>query len=89
MSRDKVVRFPIKGYERWKNRLGPRAVPCHVTLRWLQFPEQSDHLKDGHYMFVDVMTRGSDDTDKKICQLCISKEDILAALGAVDAKPKS
>jgi hypothetical protein len=83
---DKITRFPIRGDQRWKNRLGKRAVPCIVTMRWLQFPEKSDPLEDGHFMFVDVMTapEGQYGPARKLCQLCISKEDLLATLGEVD-----
>jgi hypothetical protein len=78
-----ITRFPTSGFQRWKNRLGKRVAPCIVTQRWLQFPETSAALEDGHYMFVDVMTAGDNDTPRKICQLCVSKEDLLAALNQV------
>ena len=40
---------------RWETLLGERAVSCLVTNRWLQFPEKSEFVGDGNYMFVDVM----------------------------------
>jgi len=80
----KVTRFPIKGYQRWRDRLGKRAVPCMITDRWFQFPEKSDNLKGGHVMFVDVMTKPDGENVRKLCQLSISKEDLLAALKEVD-----
>jgi hypothetical protein len=91
---DKVRRFPIGGYQRWRNSLGKRAVPCIVSSRWLQFPQQSDRFEDGdyedgHYMFVDVMTMFSGEKQKKLCTLCISKEDIRAALEEVDRSSAS
>jgi hypothetical protein len=60
---DDVRPFPIRGFQRWHNALGKRAVPCIVSNRWLQFPEKSDRFEDGDYpdgdyMFVDVMTTG-------------------------------
>jgi hypothetical protein len=92
---DEVRPFPIRGFQRWHNALGKRAVPCIVSNRWLQFPEKSDRFEDGdypdgNYMFVDVMTtadRGQ--TRKTLCTLCISKEDLLAALGEVDKERQS
>jgi hypothetical protein len=87
---DEVSRFPIGGFQRWQNALGKRAVPCIVSNRWLQFPERSDRFEDGDYpdgdyMFVDVMTTAdAGQTRKKLCTLCISKADLLAALGEVD-----
>jgi hypothetical protein len=84
MGDDNVTRFPIRGDQRWKNRLGKRAVACIVTMRWLQLPEKSNALEDGHFMFVDVMTSTDGKDARKLCQLCISKEELLATLGEVD-----
>jgi hypothetical protein len=86
---DQVRRFPIGGFQRWRNALGKRAVPCIVSNRWLQFPEKSDHFEDGEYpdgdyVFVDVLTTTSGGTHKKLCTLCIAKTDLLAAIGEVD-----
>jgi len=70
--------------------MGKRAVPCIVSNRWFQFPEKSDRFEDGDYpdgdyMFVDVMTTSTgEQTRKKLCTLCISKDELLAALSEVD-----
>src|SRR5579864_3535275 len=85
-----IKRFPIGGFQRWRNALGKRAVPCIVSNTWLQFPEKSDRFEDGDYpdgdyMFVNVMTTATGgDAPKKLCTLCISKVDLLAALSEVD-----
>jgi hypothetical protein len=88
---EEVKRFPIGGFQRWHNVLGKRAVPCIVSHRWLQFPERSDRFEDGDYpdgdyMFIDVMTTAAarGHAQKKLCTLCISKADLLAALAEVD-----
>lgn len=86
---EEIKQFPIDGFQRWRNTLGKRAVPCIVSNRWLQFPEKSDRFEDGEYpdgdyMFVDVMTTTAGQTQKKLCTLCISKDDLLAALTEVD-----
>jgi hypothetical protein len=87
---DEVRRFPIGGFQRWHNALGKRAVPSIVSNRWLQFPEKSDRFEDGDYpdgdyMFVNVMTTAADgQTHRKLCTLCISKADLLAAVSEVD-----
>lgn len=75
--------------QRRQGRLGQRAVLCLVSDRWLQFPIDSELLEDGgHYMLVDVMTAPEgilqDGPRRKLCQLCISKEALLAALRAVN-----
>jgi hypothetical protein len=87
---EKIKRFPIAGFQRRHNALGKRAVPCIVSNRWFQFPEKSDRFEDGDYpdgdyMFVEVMTTAADGQyHKKLCTVCISKSNLLAALGEVD-----
>ena len=84
MDEDNITRFPIKTHQRWKNRLGRRAVPCLVSDRWLQFPGNSDLLEGEHYMFVDVMTIADGKNARKLTTVCLSKERVLAALGIVE-----
>ena len=90
MVSENVRPFPVGGFQRWHNALGKRAVTCIVSTRWLRFPERSDRFEDGDYpdgdyMFVDVMTTTSGgETHKKLCTLCIAKDDLLAAIAEVD-----
>jgi hypothetical protein len=88
MADDKIIQFPTKSKERRKNRLGKRAVPCLISDRWLQFAKDVHPLKDGDYVFLDVMTRANGEKERKICQLCVSKQDVIAAIEALDAKRK-
>ena len=83
MSEGNVRKFPVKAFDRIRNKRGKRSVSCLVTDRWFQFAESSDQLPDGNYVFVDVMTGGYDEPAKKICSLCISKEELAKALDNV------
>ena len=83
MVDDKVVGFPIKSWQRQRNQMGVRAVPCEVSDRWLQFPEVSEPLRDVNVMWVDVMTKSEEGKTRKLCRLCISKEDLSKALKSV------
>jgi hypothetical protein len=88
---EQVKQFNIRGFQRWHKR----AVPCIVSNRWLQFPERSDRFEDGDYpdgdyMFVDVMTTADGgQSHRKLCTLCISKADLLAAVSEVDKNQES
>ena len=86
MRDGKIHRFPVDGERRYKNRLGRHAVPCLVSGRYLQFPEISEVVSGGSYMFVDVMAMAIEGEGKprKLTRLCISKEDLMAALEQVD-----
>lgn len=64
---------------------------CQVSGRWLQFPEKAQTVGNGYgtasFMFVDVMTKNSDDVEKKICELVLTKEDLLDILKRITVKP--
>ena len=59
---------------------------CQVSSRWLQFPQSAQEVGGASFMFVDVMTLNGDDQEKKICQLVLTKEDLLAILKRIDVK---
>ncbi len=77
---EKVVKIPITYKQRKLNVLGDGHVPCEVSERWLQFP---DTAEDPRWLPVDVMTMGSDDLPRKICELVLNKEDLLRAVNAI------
>lgn len=80
---DKIKHFP-RGEIR-KNRLNFRKyrVPCQVSERWLQFPQTAHALAAGDFMTVDVMTLGADDKERKICELVLTKQDLLRMIEQV------
>lgn len=82
---EKVIRIPISREQRLLNKHGNGYVPCEVSGRWLQFGAESELIGDKNLLFVDVMTQ-NDSQARKICTLCISKEDIIRALSHVKAK---
>lgn len=85
----KVIKFPITYDERMINEMGLGYVPCEVSGRWLQFPENSDWIGNrGEFMFVDVMTEGGNGEPRKLCHLLLKKEDILRAVNSVKPSPK-
>lgn len=81
-----VTRFPMNGDQRWKNHLGPLAVPCQVTMRWLQLPEESDVFPDKEFLKIDVMTSDSEDDPRKLCELIVTRADLESALAQVRAR---
>lgn len=81
---DKIKHFP-RGTER-RDRLNVRnfRVPCQVSERWLQFHETTHYLKGGDLMIVNVMTMSSQDKERKICELVLTKQDLLRMLEQVE-----
>lgn len=84
MVDDKIVRFPINSSQRWRNRHGKFAVSCLVTDRYLQFDTKSSSVGDGDYVFLNVMTENEDKKSRKLCMLCVSKQDLRAVLDMID-----
>lgn len=80
-NEDKIIRIPISYTQRKINQFGKGFVPCEVSGRWLQFPEK---VTDDRYIPLEVMTEGSGDSPKKICELIVSKEDIMRAINSIE-----
>jgi hypothetical protein len=79
----KVIKFPQKTAPKTKLEVGPRSVSCIISNRWLALAEKSDMICGEEVFFLDVMTKDLRDNDRKICTLCISKEELLKAVGNV------
>lgn len=83
----KVIRIPINSMTRLKNKLGKGAVPCQVSDRWLKFPaESSGHFGEGEFIVLDVMTLDKNEMQRKICELVVTREDLLSAINDVRDK---
>lgn len=79
MSNDKITRFPIKAWERERNRRGKGSVSCAVSSRWLRMSKQDAKQGFGTPVWVDVITDAGDG-EKKLCTLCLTVEELEAAL---------
>lgn len=79
---DKIKKFPISYSKKRKNILGPFTVECQVSGRYLKFHEKSCNLQGGEFITVDVMAMQNEDNkpSRKICELIITREDLLEAL---------
>lgn len=57
------------------------SVRCIISDRWLSFPAQVEaSLQCGEVMTVNVMTRGAKGKPRKICELIVTREDLLDTL---------
>ena len=76
MSR-KIIPFP-RGEKRRRNlALSKYRVPCQVSDRWLQFPKTANAFDNGDFLRVDVMTMGENEKERKICELILTKQDLM------------
>jgi hypothetical protein len=73
-------------------RVGDRkaslTVPCHVSERWLGFAEREQYeVLDEDLIQLDVMTRDEDGAPYKLCELVVSRGDLLRAIAAYGDPP--
>ncbi len=74
---DKIKYFPRGQERRRRLALSKYRVPCQVSDRWLQFPETAHAFHDGDFMRVNVMTMGANEKERKICELVLTKQDLM------------
>lgn len=82
---EKITKFPISYSQRRKNINGPLYVSCQVSGRALQFHKKSHTFEKGEFITIDVMAMQMEDDKpaRKICELIVTKEDLLDALNHV------
>lgn len=84
MDSDDVIPFPVKSFQRQKNKAGRHAALCIVSERWFQFPERGGGpIQLGEPLQISVMTKDRNGNDKKLCELIVTREDLLRAIAAV------
>lgn len=64
------------------------SVPCHVSERWLQFAEREQYaVLDEDLIQLDVMTLDDQGAPYKLCELMVSRGDLLRAIAAYGDPP--
>jgi hypothetical protein len=82
----KVVRIPVSLDRRRRNLAGPGYVPCMLSDRWIRFPKQSDgHFGPGEFISIAVMSGPPGENPRKLCELTVTREDLVRALDSVAA----
>jgi hypothetical protein len=79
-----ITKFPNHQQRRALRNLKNGIVECQVSGRWLKFPEKASEVDGKGFMMIDVMTLGSGEQPRKICELVLTKEDLIAMLNKID-----
>lgn len=82
---NKITKFPNSKERRDRRNLSNNIAECEISGRWLQFPRKAEIVGGKSLMFINVMTNGQDDNPRKICELVLAKEDLLAILEKINA----
>ncbi len=79
----KVEPLPVNAHKAIARKLGPRYVPCMVSGRYLEFPAESGgHFGGGEFIPINVMTVNDENQPRRLCELVLTREQLLAALAA-------
>jgi len=76
---NKIIHIPISYKQRKLNQMGEGYVPCEVSSRWIQFPKEANE----NYIPIDIMTIGENEKPKKICEMIVSKENLIKAINSI------
>lgn len=80
---DNIKHFPRGKVRGERLNFRKYRVPCQVSERWLQFPQTAHALASSDFMTINVMTLGTDDKERKICELVLTKQDLLRMIEQV------
>lgn len=70
------------------DRRAALTVACHVSERWLRFAEREQYeVMDEDLIQLDVMTLDDDGEPYKLCELVVSRGDLLRAVAAYGDPP--
>jgi len=85
-----IIRMPFKKENEQRINTQKRKIPCQLSSKWLQFPQESRVHPQGDCISVDVMTAiltdDQQEKETKICELVLFREDIEAML--IACKPR-
>jgi hypothetical protein len=70
---------------RWRQQHGDFSVPCFVSSRWLEFSQQgTTRIGAGEVLSIAVMTEGADEQPRKLCELMVTREDLMDVLALIE-----
>lgn len=85
-----ITKFPMKQWQRIKNRRGTTSVNCIVSSRYLKILGMSEtDTADGVVVTIHVMDDTYEDgPDRKLCELLLPIEELRAATRSLTASMK-
>lgn len=74
---------------RWRVKHSDFAVPCIVSDRWLEFSQAgSGNTHEGEAITLTVMTENADEKPRKLCELIVTREELLRVLNLIEKPAK-
>lgn len=83
-----ITKFPMKHWQRIKNRRGTTSVNCIVSSRYLKFLGIAEtDTSDGVVVTIHVMVdKYEDGPDRRLCELILPIEELKAALAKAESE---
>lgn len=75
-----IVRFPRRSEVKKRTEAAKGRLSCEVSERWIKFPSASHKFEDMEYLSLDIMTLGSNEQDRKLCEIILDKQQLLKML---------
>lgn len=83
---DHITPLPLAESDRRRLDRRNHIVRCEVTGRWLRFHPLAEAYPQGTYLIVDLMEEGQDGDPRRLCELVLSREELLAVIGALPVR---
>ena len=81
---DKVVYGGFRYKRRKREDKENKILRCEVSGRWIQFPIVTDLTADNiDYMHLDIMTNGSNDKPRKLCEVIVNRSMLIELLNDI------
>jgi hypothetical protein len=81
MMTDNVIYGGFRFKRRKKDDRENKILRCEVSERWIQLPIATDLTGgDIDYMRLHVMTNGSNDKPRKLCEMIVNRSELIELL---------
>ena len=86
---NKVVWFPRRTADRKRRDSNHGILRYEVSGRWFQFPDASYKFEDMEYLHLDIMTLGTNEQTRELCELIVDKQQLLKMLSDLPANDRT
>jgi len=80
---EKITPLPLGDADRRRLDRRNHTVRCEVTGRCLRFHPRAEGYPEGTYLIVDVLEDGGDSEPRRLCELVLSRDDLLSLIQAL------
>ena len=83
---DKITQLPLGGESRQRLDRRQGIVRCQVTDYWLRFQPWAEKYPQGTFVITDVMEGDPEGESRRVCELVLSRDELLAVLQSLPVR---